>query len=77
VEVRGTTTETAPAARRVDPAEVLRTPGALDNIFRALQMVPGVVATQESLGFISGWRTITSSTAGPPADATTLVAKSR
>ncbi len=53
VEVRGTTTETAPAARRVEPAEVLRTPGALDNIFRALQTLPGVVATQEATGFIS------------------------
>jgi hypothetical protein len=53
VEVRGTTTETTPAARRVDPGEVLRTPGALDNIFRALQTLPGVVAIQEALGFMS------------------------
>ena len=53
VEVRGTTTEAAPATRRVDPAEVLRTPGALDNIFRALQTLPGVVATQEALGYMS------------------------
>jgi hypothetical protein len=53
VEVRGTTTEAAPATRRVDPAEVLRIPGALDNIFRALQTLPGVVAAQEAFGFMS------------------------
>lgn len=53
VEVRGAPTETAPAARRVDPAEVLRTPGALDNVFLALQTLPGVAATQEALGFLS------------------------
>lgn len=53
VEVRGTTTERTLAARRVDPVEVLRTPGALDNIFRALQTLPGVVATQEAVGFMS------------------------
>ncbi len=53
VEVRGTATEMAPAARRVDPAEILRTPGALDNIFRALQTLPGVAATQEASGFMS------------------------
>lgn len=53
VDVRGTTTDPAPAVRRVEPVEVLRTPGALDNIFRALQTLPGVVATPEATGFMS------------------------
>ncbi len=39
--------ETAPAAVVVAPAEVLRTPGALDNVFRTLQTLPGVSATEE------------------------------
>lgn len=43
----------APAARRVDPAEVLHTPGALDNIFRTLQTLPGVAAAQEALGYLT------------------------
>ncbi len=29
------------------PVEVLRTPGALDNVFRTLQTLPGVAATEE------------------------------
>lgn len=37
----------APAAVAVAPAEVLRTPGALDNVFRTLQTLPGVSATEE------------------------------
>jgi hypothetical protein len=37
----------APSAVAVRPAEVLRTPGALDNIFRTLQTMPGVSATDE------------------------------
>jgi len=53
VTVRGTTSDPAPAVRRVEPAEVLRTPGALDNIFRALHTQPGVVATPEASGFMS------------------------
>ncbi len=53
VQVRGAFAEMAPAARRVDSAEVLRTPGALDNVFRALQTLPGVAAAQEALGFMS------------------------
>jgi hypothetical protein len=52
-EVRSAALGAAPATRRVDPAEVLRTPGALDNVFRALHTLPGVVATQEALGFMS------------------------
>jgi hypothetical protein len=31
----------------VTPAEVLRTPGALDNVFRTLQTLPGVSAAEE------------------------------
>jgi len=37
----------APATERVAPIEVLRTPGALDNIYRTLQTLPGVAATEE------------------------------
>ena len=39
--------EAAPSAVVVAPAEVLRTPGALDNVFRTLQTLPGVSATEE------------------------------
>jgi hypothetical protein len=37
----------APATEVVAPVEVLRTPGALDNVFRTLQTLPGVAATEE------------------------------
>ncbi len=37
----------APAAERIAPVEVLRTPGALDNVYRTLQTLPGVAATEE------------------------------
>ena len=37
----------APAAEVVAPVEVLRTPGALDNVYRTLQTLPGVAATEE------------------------------
>lgn len=37
----------APSAVAVMPAEVLRTPGALDNVFRTLQTLPGVSAADE------------------------------
>ncbi|MSO62852.1 MAG: TonB-dependent receptor [Acidobacteria bacterium] len=37
----------APATTLVAPVEVLRTPGALDNIYRTLQTLPGVAATEE------------------------------
>jgi hypothetical protein len=37
----------APATVDVAPQEVLRTPGALDNVFRTLQTLPGVSATEE------------------------------
>ena len=37
----------APSAVEVAPTEVLRTPGALDNVFRTLQTLPGVSAADE------------------------------
>ena len=37
----------APAAETVAPVQVLRTPGALDNVYRTLQTLPGVAATEE------------------------------
>ena len=37
----------APATQDVAPVQVLRTPGALDNVFRTLQTLPGVAATEE------------------------------
>lgn len=37
----------APAAETVQPVQVLRTPGALDNVYRTLQTLPGVAATEE------------------------------
>lgn len=37
----------APAAATVAPVQVLRTPGALDNVYRTLQTLPGVQATEE------------------------------
>jgi hypothetical protein len=37
----------APATVEVAPEQVLRTPGALDNVFRTLQTLPGVSAAEE------------------------------
>lgn len=37
----------APATAVVPPVQVLRTPGALDNVYRTLQTLPGVAATEE------------------------------
>ena len=37
----------APATAVVAPLAVLRTPGALDNVYRTLQTLPGVAATEE------------------------------
>jgi hypothetical protein len=45
--VAAPTPTAAPAAVVVTPAEVLRTPGALDNVFRTLQTLPGVSAAEE------------------------------
>ncbi|MGE0816696.1 MAG: TonB-dependent receptor plug domain-containing protein [Vicinamibacterales bacterium] len=36
-----------PSAETVAPVQVLRTPGALDNVYRTLQTLPGVQATEE------------------------------
>lgn len=47
VAVVGSAPTAAPAAETVAPVQVLRTPGALDNVFRTLQTLPGVAATQE------------------------------
>lgn len=37
----------SPTAETVQPVDVMRTPGALDNVFRTLQTLPGVVAADE------------------------------
>lgn len=37
----------SPTAEAVRPVDVLRTPGALDNVFRTLQTLPGVMAADE------------------------------
>ena len=47
VEVVASSPAQAPATETVQPAVVLRTPGALDNVFRTLQTLPGVAATEE------------------------------
>ena len=47
VEVMGVSPAPAPGTETVQPAQVLRTPGALDNVFRTLQTMPGVAATEE------------------------------
>ena len=53
VLVQGAVPTAAPAHRVIAPVEVLRTPGALDNVFRALQVMPGVSATIEIGGYLS------------------------
>ncbi len=47
VAVVGAAPQAAPAAQSVEPLQVLRTPGALDNVYRTLQTLPGVAATEE------------------------------
>jgi len=47
VAVTAPTPAAAPATEVVAPVEVLRTPGALDNVYRTLQTLPGVAATEE------------------------------
>ena len=47
VEVVASAPGAAPATEIVQPVQVLRTPGALDNIYRTLQTLPGVTATEE------------------------------
>jgi hypothetical protein len=47
VDVAAPSPGAAPATITVQPVQVLRTPGALDNVFRTLQTLPGVAATEE------------------------------
>jgi hypothetical protein len=47
VEVVASAPGAAPATEIVQPVQVLRTPGALDNIYRTLQTLPGVTAAEE------------------------------
>ncbi len=47
VAVTGSARSAAPATVVVPPVQVLRTPGALDNVYRTLQTLPGVAATEE------------------------------
>lgn len=53
VVVRGAQVAEAPASRTVESVEVLRTAGALDNVFRTLSTLPGVSATIEIGGYLS------------------------
>ena len=47
VDVVAAAPSSSPAATVVTPADVLRTPGSLDNIFHTLQVLPGVSAAEE------------------------------
>ena len=47
VAVVASAPQASPAAEAVQPVQVLRTPGALDNVYRMLQTLPGVAATEE------------------------------
>ena len=47
VAVTASAPSVAPATVLVPPVQVLRTPGALDNVYRTLQTLPGVTATEE------------------------------
>lgn len=47
VDVVASRPDAAPPTEVVAPTQVLRTPGALDNIYRTLQTLPGVSATEE------------------------------
>lgn len=47
VDVVATAPASSPSATPVAPRDVLKTAGALDNVFRTLQTLPGVAATQE------------------------------
>ena len=47
VNVVGRAPTVSPAATPVAPTDVLKTAGSLDNVFRTLQTLPGVAATQE------------------------------
>ncbi len=47
LDIAGVAPESSPTADAVRPVDVLRTPGALDNVFRTLQTLPGVMAADE------------------------------
>jgi len=47
VTVVGSAPTLAPSATPVAPVDVLKTAGALDNVFRTLHTLPGVAATEE------------------------------
>ena len=47
IDVVAAAPEVAPTAQQVSPLEVLHTAGSLDNIYRTLQTLPGVQATEE------------------------------
>ncbi len=47
VDVVGRAPTVSPAATPVAPTDVLKTAGSLDNVFRTLQTLPGVAATQD------------------------------
>jgi len=47
VAVTASAPSVAPATVVVPPVQVLRPPGALDNVYRTLQTLPGVAATEE------------------------------
>jgi hypothetical protein len=47
VDVVGAAASSVPATVSVGASQVLRTPGALDNVFRTLQTLPGISATEE------------------------------
>ena len=47
LDVVATAPTSSPTAEAVRPVDVLRTPGALDNVFRTLQTLPGVMAADE------------------------------
>ena len=47
VDVAAEAPGAAPGIQTLQPTQVMRTPGALDNVFRTLQTLPGVAATDE------------------------------
>jgi len=47
VDIVAVAPTSSPTAEAVRPVDVLRTPGALDNVFRTLQTLPGVMAADE------------------------------
>ena len=64
VAVTGSAPSVAPATVVVPPVQVLRTPGALDNVYRTLQTLPGVAAIEEFGSRLAAQRTIGASVGG-------------